>query len=99
MPEPCFPFADCPFYGFRWPDRSDTLVTSGGNECGLEFETGKPCSMEAGGRQVNFHLCPVAASMRPMLESARNHIRFRVTEADPPTSLSEWLFNNPEPYR
>src|SRR5438067_2363336 len=68
--------ARCPFYGFRWPERSSELRYIGGNECGLDFEDKGPCLMERDGRTVNYFACPVALSLRGALVAAKDHIRF-----------------------
>jgi|tagenome__1003787_1003787.scaffolds.fasta_scaffold19479358_2 hypothetical protein len=79
-------FVQCPFYGYRWPERRPELIEVGGNECGLELDTWKTCQMEAAGRNVNYACCPVALKWKPILEVARNEIRFQIIgRLDAPT--------------
>lgn len=66
----------CPFYGFRWPERSANLVQVGGSECGLDLEGNGSCKMEALGFETNFHRCEIAAGLRVFLLLAAHRTRF-----------------------
>lgn len=66
----------CPFYGFRWPERQTRLYQVGGNECGLDIHENGPCQMEVTGREVNFHICELAAGLRVYLDWAEKRIGF-----------------------
>jgi hypothetical protein len=78
----------CPFYGFRWPDKTTDLVQIGGNECGLDLDHNGPCKMEQQGRTVNFDYCEVALQWKPVLETFRNEIRF--CGSGEPVRFAEW---------
>jgi hypothetical protein len=67
----------CPFYGFRWPEKSCELVPTGGNECGLDLDANGSCKMEQEGRTVSYDYCPVALNLRPVLDVFKERIAFR----------------------
>ena len=66
----------CPFYGFRWPERSTTLRYVGGNECGLDIGHYVPCMMETEGRTVNYFVCPVVHGEWNFLQVGKHLISF-----------------------
>jgi hypothetical protein len=82
--------ARCPFYGFRWPDRTARLIQVGGNECGLDFDASGPCRMEQEGRTVCMHYCDVATRAKPFIDVLMH--RIRVYPVDAPNGLGylEW---------
>jgi hypothetical protein len=79
----------CPFYGYRWPERSSTLRQTGGNECGLDIDGNTPCRMETSALRVNYFVCPVAQRFWPVLDPSKHLIRFERGEGAP-QSLAEW---------
>lgn len=83
----------CPFYGFRWPEKSSELTPVGGNECGLDMESNGPCAMEAAGRHVNYFACPVAIERKTLLDAAERLISFGSGDGHLET-LEEWKSSN-----
>jgi hypothetical protein len=83
----------CPFYGFRWPERSSNLGQTDDNKCGLDFDRNATCRMETEGRVIDYYQCPVVASARAGLEAGRNVITFHAG-GRPPTTLAEWENRN-----
>lgn len=47
----------CPFYGMHALPEFGTLLTQGGNQCGLIIESYSPCRMEAAGLEIDFETC------------------------------------------
>ena len=86
----------CPFFGFQWPERSDTLTWVDRAECGLTFEKRETCRMEDEGRPASYYGCPVALPYAAMLEVARMHIRFRGPDPAVSVSLNDWMRSNPK---
>ena len=79
----------CPFYGFRWPDRSATLPHVGGDECGLDLDNCGPCILERNGQEVNYYVCHRVTRYRRLLEPAKHLIRFELSAGQQPT-LADW---------
>ena len=71
------------FYGFHWPDGASKLHDSGGDECGLDLDNAKSCSMENAGQVADFAKCGVAAELVTMLEPAAKYIVFYPAELLP----------------
>ena len=82
----------CPFYGFRWPERSLQLFQVGGNECGLEWDRQAPCLMEMEGQTVNYYRCPLVLRMKTQFLVARRRIEFRAPTGT--TTLERWELEN-----
>ena len=82
----------CPFYGFRWPERSLQLCHVGGNECGLEWVRQAPCLMEMEGQAVNYYRCPLVVSMTGQLSAVRGRIGFVAPVEN--TTLERWELEN-----
>jgi hypothetical protein len=81
----------CPFYGFRWPERSRSLSDTGDNECALDFERNGPCIMEAQGKEPDLDACPVPVPIRPLLDASRKTIIIHPAEFAPEgVSLEDW---------
>lgn len=80
----------CPFYGFRWPERTTNLVGVGGDECALDFNEQGPCAMVAQGGVPDFRFCAVADGAKNLLAVMGARIHF--VTPDSPTALSypEW---------
>ena len=66
----------CPFYGYRWPERSPTLEYVGGNGCGLDLEQNGPCRMELENKQVDYRSCEYASHSAHLIEAAKDLIQF-----------------------
>ena len=66
----------CPFYGFRWPERSPTLQYVGGNECGLDIDVNGACLMELQSLRVYYFACPLVAYRWNMLQGSSHLIAF-----------------------
>ena len=66
----------CPFYGYRWPERTTDIYQVGGNECGLDFDANGPCKMESSGRSIDFRECEIVARAGAFLSVVANRIRF-----------------------
>ena len=79
----------CPFYGFRWPEETATLLHLEADECGLDTERNQPCFMESDARSVNFFSCPYAVEQIPSLISAKHIITFTPEDGHHYT-LGEW---------
>ena len=79
----------CPFYGFRWPDRSTTLRYVGGIECGLDFDRHSSCVMKMEGRSVSHFSCPVVRAKWNFLQAGKHlmHFDFGNNRSE---SLAEW---------
>src|SRR5215471_7142279 len=82
--------ARCPFYGFRWPDKTSDLHQDGGNECGLDVECNGPCAMEMDGRTVNYDYCEVPVRWKPMFEAFRDRILFHLAGKSSPICYRQW---------
>jgi hypothetical protein len=67
----------CPFYGFRWPEGTDTLVGTGTDECGLDFNNHGQCVMRRDGRDVNYYACEVAIGLESFIPAAALYAKFR----------------------
>ena len=81
----------CPFYGFHWPESRHSLSDTGDAECGLDFEEGGPCAMEAQGQTPDYDTCPAAERLRPILESCRKNFVFFPAETAPEgVPMEEW---------
>jgi hypothetical protein len=57
----------CPFYGYRWPEQTFSLVEVGGGECGLDFDRKGRCLMAQWGDVPNFRCCPTASRAEQFL--------------------------------
>jgi hypothetical protein len=79
----------CPFYGFRWPERSSNLRQTDGNECGLDFDRNATCRMEIEGSVIDYYQCPVVASARVALHAGKDVITFHTGDKLALT-LAEW---------
>jgi hypothetical protein len=80
--------AGCPFYGFRWPERSATLERVGGNECGLDYERNSACTMELESKEVDYFGCPRVRRHLTLLGTARHLIR--IASESGVETLDEW---------
>ena len=60
----------CPYYGRHAVVDFKMLVSQGGNQCGLIFESYSPCRMEIRGEQPDFAACEFNGTGRA-LELAR----------------------------
>jgi len=78
----------CPFFGFRWPERTPTLRYVGGDECGLDLDRNSPCLMKAEGVPVNYFVCPVALRRKSFLDAAAQLITF--DSGQQRETLEEW---------
>jgi hypothetical protein len=78
----------CPFYGFRWPERSSNLRQTDGNECGLDFDQ---CDLPDGDRRPRSRLLSMSSRRvcRIGLEAGKNVITFHAG-GRPPVTLAEW---------
>ena len=83
----------CPFYGFRWPERSSNLRQTDDNECGLDFDRNAACLMENEGRIANYYLCPTVHSARVALQAGKDVITFHASDKLAVT-LAEWEERN-----
>lgn len=82
--------ARCPFYGFRWPDRTTRLVHVGGDECALDLDENGPCKMQMAGRTVSMHYCEIAEKARPFIDVMIDRVRVYPDGASPGIPFSEW---------
>jgi len=82
--------ARCPFYGFRWPERSADVIAVGGNECGLDVDNNGPCRMEAAGLAVDFCGCRTAGVARPFLSIGAARIRFFPPDVAGGVGFEDW---------
>lgn len=82
--------ARCPFYGFRWPDRTTQLNHVGGNECGLDLDVNGPCKMEQEGRTVCMDYCDVAGRAKPFIDVLLHRIRVYPSGAPDGLAYVEW---------
>jgi hypothetical protein len=80
----------CPFYGFRWPDRTATLFGIGGSECGLDLEGNGPCLMEASGCAIDYRRCEVAERMKPFLSFGASKMRFIPAGSTQLIAFEDW---------
>src|ERR1051326_7514907 len=80
----------CPFFGFRWPDRTSDLYQIGGSECGLDLDNNGPCRMELEGCEIDFDHCPTADAARWFLAAAEDRIRFYPSGTEQGIPLDDW---------
>lgn len=80
----------CPFYGYRWPEKSPVLQEVGGNECGLDLDVHNPCAMELEERSVDYSACGIALERRAFLQAAKHFICFSPACNEPAISLADW---------
>jgi hypothetical protein len=67
---------NCPFYGFRWPERTTHLFLVSGNECALDFTENGPCRMESQGCKPDVRRCETAANAKAFLTLVADRILF-----------------------
>ena len=79
----------CPFHGFHWPDRSETLRHVGGDECGLDLDDHGPCVLERDGLPIEYRACPVVESRGNFLGAAKHLIKFELSTGQR-ASLADW---------
>jgi hypothetical protein len=82
--------ARCPFYGYRWPDRTVELTEVGGNECGLDLDENGACRMELENLPVDYGHCLIALEAKPLLDMALQRIRFKPARATEPIAFRDW---------
>jgi len=80
----------CPFYGFRWPDRTTDLVDVGGNECGLDLDLCGPCKMELQNCAPDYRYCETVSAAKAFLSVATSRIRFFPSNSVEGVSFEVW---------
>jgi len=80
----------CPFYGFRWPERTAHLIEAGGNECGLDLDIHGSCTMESAGAAPDFDRCQTAATLQWFLFLASRRLRFFPSGSTAGLAWKDW---------